>query len=75
MGSNYGFGDFDETHIMKYGWYEFFSWSDSEIVYAKQNDHLQFDCTNHNEMIEYENEKVRIDTWFLQVNKNTTFFE
>lgn len=73
MGNDFDFGDFGESQIIKYGWYEFFYWTKSEIVFAIQNDHLQFDCSNHDEMIEYENNSVRIDNWFLEVNKNITF--
>lgn len=75
MGKDFDFGDCGETQIIKYGWYEFFYWTKSEIIFAIQNDHLQFDCSNHNEMIEYQNEKIKIDNWFLKVNKNITFSE
>ena len=73
MGTVYDFGDFGESQIIKYGWYEFFYWTDSEIVFAIQNDHLQFDCSNHDEMITYENDSVKIDNWFLNVNENISF--
>ncbi len=72
MGENFDFGDFYETQIIKYGWYEFFYWTETEVVFAIQNDHLQFDCSNHNEMIEYENSQIKIDSWFLTVNKDIT---
>lgn len=75
MGTNFDFVDCGESQIIKYGWYEFFYWTKSEIVFAIQNDHLQFDCSNHNEMIEYQNESIKIDNWFLTVNKNVTFSE
>ena len=75
MGDDFDFGDFGDTQIIKYGWYEFFYWTESKIVFAIQNDHLQFDCSNHNEMIEYQNENIKIDNWFLQVNNNITFSE
>lgn len=73
MGSGFDWGDFGETQIIKYGWYEFFYWTNTEVVFAIQNDHLQNDCTNHDEMIEYENDAVRIDTWFLKVDQDITF--
>ena len=73
MGNEFEFGDFGDSQIIKYGWYEFFYWTKSEVIFAIQNDHLQFDCTNHDEMIEYENDNVKIDNWFLEVNKNITF--
>ena len=75
MGIDFDFADCGDTQIIKYGWYEFFYWTESEIVFAIQNDHLQFDCSNHNEMIEYQNEHIKIDIWFLQVNKNIKFYE
>ena len=73
MGSDFDFADLGDTQLLKYGWYEFFCWTDSEIVCGIQNDHVQFDCSNHNEMIEFKNEHVIINNWFLQVNKNITF--
>ncbi len=75
MGKDFDFADCGESQIIKYGWYEFFYWTKSEIVYAIQNDHLKFDCPNHDEMIEYQNENIKIDNWFLTVNKNITFSE
>lgn len=75
MGNDFDFGDCGETQIIKFGWYEFFYWTESEIVFAIQNDHLQFDCSNHNEMIEYQNENIKIDNWFLETNKNIKFSE
>lgn len=75
MGRDYDLGDCGETQIIKYGWYEFFYRTESEIVFAIQNDHLQFDCSNHKEMIEYQNENIKIDNWFLQTNKNIKFSE
>lgn len=75
MGHDFDFGDFGENQIIKYGWYEFFYWTKTEIVFAIQNDHLQFDCSNHHEMIEYKNNNISIDNWFLEVNKNCTFSE
>lgn len=75
MGNDYDFGDCGETQIIKYGWYEFFYWTQSKIVFGIQNDHLQFDCSNHDEMIEYENDYIKVDNWFLEGNKSTTFSE
>jgi hypothetical protein len=51
LGEHDGIGDFDDTQIIRYGWYEIFYWTNSEIVYAIQNDHLQYDCINHNEIM------------------------
>lgn len=75
MGPVFDFADCGDTHIMKYGWYEFFYWAESKIVYAFQNDHLLNDCSNHHEMIEYQNDQVKIDYWFLKKNEDRTFSE
>lgn len=75
MGDDYDFADCDDTQIIKYGWYEFFYWTESEIIFGIQNDHLQYDCGNHDEMINYENDRIKIDNWFLEVNKDATFSE
>jgi len=63
MRNDFDFGDFDESQIIKYGWYEFFYWTENEIIFAIQNDHLQYDCINHDEMINYENDSIKIDNW------------
>lgn len=75
MGNDYDFGDFGDTQIIKYGWYEFFYWTESEIIFGIQNDHLQFDGPYHEDMIEYQNDHVQVDYWFLKVNENVTFSE
>lgn len=61
--------------ILKYGWYEFFFWTEGELLFGFQNDHLPNDCRNHDEMIIYKNSYVEIDYWFLQPFKNFTFSE
>ncbi|WCO00236.1 hypothetical protein [Psychroserpens ponticola] len=73
LGTDYDFGDCGETQIIKYGWYEFFFWSDTEKLFAIQNDHLQANCENHNEMILYKNDLFEIDIWFLKVNQDYTY--
>jgi len=75
MGNDFEFGDFGETQIIKYGWYEFFYWTKNEIIFGIQNDHLQFDCSNHNEMISYKGNNIEIDNWFLKVDNNIKFSE
>lgn len=75
MGDNYAFLDCEDTQIIKYNGYEFFYWTESKILFGIQNDHLQYDCGNHDEMIQYENDQVKIDTWFLEANKDVTFSE
>lgn len=73
LGEEFDFADLGETQIIKYGWYEFFYWTKNELIFGIQNDHLQADCTNHKEMIDYKNKVWTIDKWFLQTNKNITF--
>jgi hypothetical protein len=65
----------DENGIVTiiYGWYEFFFFDD-ELHYF-QNDHLKFDCANHDEMIEFQNEHFTVDQWFLAVNRDFTLRE
>lgn len=73
LGSDFEFIDGEESCIIQYGWYEFFFWTDSEKLFGIQNDHLQANCTNHDEMIEFENDTFKIDTWFLTVGRDYTF--
>jgi hypothetical protein len=75
MGESHDFADCGDTQIIKYGWWEFFYWTEDNVVFAFQNDHLQFDCTNHEEFVTFENQLVKIDTWFIQPNKNIRFSE
>jgi hypothetical protein len=67
--------DYGESCGLNYGWYEFFYWGESLKLYGVQNDHLEADCDNHNEMILFENEKFKIDIWFLSVGKDITYKE
>jgi len=75
LGTDFDFADCGETQILKYGWYEFFFWSDSEKLFGIQNDHLQADCTNHHEMIKFENKNFKVDNWFLTIGKDFKFSE
>ena len=75
FGKRYDFGDCGETCIIKYGWYEFFYWTETEKVFGIQNDHLQADCVNHADMIFFRNKNFIIDHWFLKVGENITFKE
>ncbi|MBT1705431.1 hypothetical protein [Chryseosolibacter indicus] len=65
------FGD-EETQTIKYGQYEFSYWTGSETILGIQNDHLQADCINHSEQINFKNETWTLDKWFLEENRNTT---
>ncbi|AEA43352.1 hypothetical protein [Fluviicola taffensis] len=60
---------------MMFARYEFFYWQNNLKINGIQNDHLQADCSNHKEMINFKNELWTIDKWFLQDNKNKTFGE
>jgi hypothetical protein len=73
LGNEFDFDNCGETQIIKYGWYEFFFWTESELIFGIQNDHLQADCTNHSEMMQYKSKLWSIDKWFLEENRNITF--
>jgi hypothetical protein len=73
LGGKYDFADCGETQIIRYGWYEFFYWTETEKIFGIQNDHLQADCINHNKMINFKNKFWVIDKWFLKDNQNITF--
>lgn len=73
FGRKYDFADCGETQIIKYGWYEFFYWTDTEKIFGMQNDHLPADCVNHRGMINFKNKYCTIDKWFLKEHQNVTF--
>ena len=73
FGEDYDFGNFGETQIIKYGWWEFFYWTETKKVFAIQNDHLSYNCSHHVEMISLNTNKVEMDTWFLKPDKHVTF--
>lgn len=73
FGDDHDAHDSDDTQIIKYGWYEFFYWTDSREIFGIQNDHLQADCANHADMIFFSNDKWTIDVGFLKENENITF--
>ena len=73
LGKSDDIADCGETKIIRYGWYEFFYWTKSEKIFGIQNDHLQADCTNHSEMINFKNRKWKLENWFLEIGKNQTF--
>lgn len=50
--------------IYNYGWYEFFFFENA--LHYFQNDHVKADCSNHDEMIMYQNEFFEVDHWFLK---------
>lgn len=73
FGKKYDFGNFGESQIIKYGWYEFFYLTHSEEIFGIQNDHLLFNNLDHSATIHYKNSFFTIDTWFLKENNNITF--
>lgn len=73
LGNKYELHEAEETQIIRYGWYEFFFYTETETVFGIQNDHLLADCTNHKEMISLGNSRCTMDTWFIQENKNISF--
>lgn len=60
---------------ISYGAYELFFATDTDELYAIQNDHLLADCNNHGDQLFFENDKFDIDTWFLSPGKNWTLTE
>lgn len=58
-----------------YSWYEFFYLTDSGQLFAIQNDHLYGASDWHADCILFENEKWKLDAWFLEVGKNFTMEE
>jgi hypothetical protein len=76
FGEDHDFGDFGETQIIKYDWYEFFYWTDTRKIFGIQNDHLEADCENHADMIYVSNNKWKLDVGgFLRENENIAFRE
>ncbi len=71
FGEDYDFANCNDTQIIKYGWYEFFYYTDSELVFGFQNDHLSADCNNR-EDVTYQNNQLKIDTWFIEPLKVVT---
>lgn len=59
--------------IYQYGWYEFFFF-DNALHYF-QNDHVKADCSNHDEMLIYQNGHFEIDSWFLKANQDISLKE
>lgn len=72
FGKKFDFADCGDTQIIKYGWYEFFYWTESELVFGMQNDHL----ANYNgnaDVINFKNRLWSVDKWFLKDNEDITF--
>ncbi len=63
------------TFGLLYSWYEFFFDKKTQVLKSIQNDHLQANCSEHDEMILFKNDKFEIDIWFLKVNYDITYKE
>lgn len=63
------------TFGLLYSWYEFFFDKKTQALKSIQNDHLQANCSEHDEMILFKNDKFEIDIWFLKVNHDITYKE
>ncbi|WP_299838467.1 hypothetical protein [uncultured Tenacibaculum sp.] len=63
------------TFGLLYSWYEFFFDKKTQALKSVQNDHLQANCSEHDEMILFKNDKFEIDIWFLKVNLDITYKE
>lgn len=66
--SNFGTG----SSGLVYGWYEFFYNTKTGILKSIQNDHLQANCSDHDESIIVKNDNIEIDIWFLKLNQDLT---
>lgn len=66
--ADYGSGYFGLT----YSWYELFFASKTGILDSIQNDHLAVFGDHHKESIQFSNEKITIDTWFLNPDEDMT---
>jgi hypothetical protein len=73
LGKKTYFLDAGESQIISYGSYEFCIWTETGKIIGIQNDHLQADCLNHADMINFKNRKWKLDKWFLENDKNKTF--
>jgi len=58
-----------------YAWYEIFYWTENGEIYTIQNDHLQTYGGDNSDQILFKNDHVEIDTWFLKVDRDTTYQE
>lgn len=75
FGEEFEFADCGETHIIRYGWYEFFYWTNSGKIFGIQNDHLQADTSDHAACINFFNKDWILDKWFLRDNRNISLKE
>lgn len=73
FGENYDFGDFGDTQIIKYGWWEFFYWTESQEIFAFQNDHLSTSHIHYEDVVVLQSDKVEMDNWFISPDKHITF--
>lgn len=64
--SNFGGG----SAGLLYSWYEFFYDTKTKLIHAIQNDHLFNTGQYHKEAIEWQNERIKLDLWFLKPTQN-----
>ena len=67
LGTDFLFGDFGGSQILRYGTYEFFIYTESQTIFAIQNDSLS-------ELL-IDNDHFSIDPWFLNEDDLPTFQE
>lgn len=67
MGEPDGHFDSGDSSLLNYGWWEVhFLRSNANKAYLIHNDHLLYDCTNHDEMIQFENDHWKLELDFIK---------
>lgn len=60
-------GGSEDAFFFSYGWWEIHFLRDNQNkAFLIHNDHLLFDCTNHDEMVEFENKHFKIELDFIK---------
>jgi len=57
---------------LRYGWYEFFFWTESNALFAIQNDSLSGMDTDEDSFL-FKNEKFTIAPWFFKTGEKITY--
>lgn len=70
LGKKYDFADCNDSYILKYGWYEFFFWTESNTLFGIQNDSLS-GMENDKKTFLFRNKKFKIYPWFFKKQKFT----
>ena len=64
----------DEAILFRYGWWEIhFMRTNGNKAFLIYNDHLLYDCTNHDELIEFENKELKLELDFLKPKQHYRF--